>query len=117
MKEDSIVYQKSFKFSKRIIKLYKYLIEEKKEKIISSQLLRAGTSIGANISEAIYAQSKKDFINKMSIALKEASESRYWIKLLEGDFITTKEADSLLYDIIELIKLLTTIVKSSKNNY
>ncbi len=79
--------------------------------------MRAGTSIGANISEAVYAQSKKDFVNKMSIALKEANESRYWIKLLEGDFLTSEESKSLLDDIIEIIKMLTTIVKSSKNNY
>lgn len=114
MKNNSIVYEKSFKFAKRIIKLYKFLIYEKKERVISYQIMKSGTSIGANISEATYAQSKKDFINKMSIALKEANETKYWIELLEEEYISKKEAESLLNDVIEIVKMLISIVKSSK---
>ncbi|SNY41419.1 four helix bundle protein [Orenia metallireducens] len=76
---DSLVYKKAFNFSKRVVKLYDYLEREKKEYTLSKQVLRSGTSIGANIKEGKYAQSKKDFISKMSIALKEAGESEYWI--------------------------------------
>lgn len=114
MKSDSIVYEKSFKFAKRIIKLYKFLVYEKKERVISHQIMKSGTSIGANISEATYAQSKKDFVNKMSVALKEANETKYWIELLEGEYISKKEADSLLSDVMEILKMLVSIVKSSK---
>lgn len=114
--KESIVFEKSFKFAKRIIKLVKYLKSEKNDRILSSQILRSATSIGANISEADYAESKKDFIHKMSISLKEANETKYWIKLLENDYITNKEAKSLIEDIDEILKLLTSIINSSKNN-
>ena len=99
------------------INLYRYLCDDKKEFVLSKQLLRCGTSIGANINEAQDAQSKKDFISKLSISLKEARETKYWIELLkETDYLTIKEADSLLNDLIELIKLLVSIVKSTKEN-
>ncbi len=108
---------KSFKFAIRIVKLYKYLCNDKKEFILSKQLLRCGTSIGANINEVQDAQSKNDFISKLSISLKEAREAKYWIELLqESDYLTHKEADSLLSDLIEVIKLLVSIIKSAKEN-
>lgn len=108
---------KSFAFAVRTVKLYKYLCEEKKEFVLSKQLLRSGTSIGANISESQDAQSQNDFISKLSISLKEARESKYWIELLkETDFLTQKEAYSILEDLIEIIKLLVSIIKTTKEN-
>jgi len=109
MKGNNVLVDKSFKFAIRIVKLYKYLSEHKKEFILSKQVLRSGTSIGANINEAQEAQSKNDFISKLSISLQEARETNYWIKLL-------KETDNILNDLIELIKLLVTIIKSTKKN-
>ncbi|NMP37837.1 MAG: four helix bundle protein [Clostridiales bacterium] len=105
---------KSFDFAVRIVNLYKHLNSEKKEYVLSKQLLRSGTSIGANVSEAQRGQSKADFISKMSIALKEANESYYWIKLLyKTDYITELQFLSLETDITEIIKLLVSICKSS----
>ena len=115
--KENVLLNKSFQFAIRIVKLYKYLCDDKKEYVLSKQLLRSGTSIGANINESQDAQSKNDFISKLSISLKEARESKYWIELLkETDFLSTKEADSLLSDLIEVIKLLVSIIKSTKNN-
>jgi len=117
MSERNITLNKSFEFAIRIVKLYKYLCENKKEYIISKQLLRCGTSIGANINEATAAQTKKDFIAKMSISSKEARETKYWIDLLIAtDYLSEedKHTKSLLLDIEELIKLLTSIVKTSQ---
>ncbi|MFT5969595.1 MAG: four helix bundle protein [Flavobacteriales bacterium] len=108
---------KSFEFAITIVETYKFLVQEKKEYILSKQVLRSGTSIGAQVSEATYAQSKKDFIHKMSIAQKEASETVYWIKLLfQTDYFDAKQYDLLLYKSEELLKILTSILKSSKNN-
>ena len=115
LKENNIIVDKSKAFAVRIINLYKYLCENKKEYTLSKQLLRSGTSIGANVKEAVRAQSKADFVAKMSIALKEASETEYWIELLhETDFIDDKQFDSIYADNNELLKLLMSIVKSSK---
>ena len=117
--KDNIILNKSFEFAIRVIKLYKYLCDEKKEYILSRQLLRCGTSIGANINEAQAGQSKADFIAKMSIASKEARESKYWIDLLiKTDYlnINDQHTKSLLNDIEEIVKLLTSIVKSSQGN-
>ena len=117
MSERNITLNKSFEFAIRVVNLYKYLCDEKKEYIISKQLLRCGTSIGANINEATAAQSKKDFIAKMSISSKEARETKYWIDLLIAtDYLSKndKHTKSLLLDIEELIKLLTSIVKTSQ---
>lgn len=117
MKRDNILVDKSFSFAVRIVNLYKYLCSDKKEFVLSKQLLRRGTSIGANISEFQDAQSTNDFISKLSIALKEARESKYWIELLkETEYLTKKESDSLVNDLIELIKLLVTIIKTTKDN-
>lgn len=114
---ENILVDKSFKFAVRTLKLYKYLCDEKKEYVLSKQLLRSGTSIGANINESQEAQSKNDFIAKLSISLKEARESKYWIELLkETDYLTQKEADSIIEDLVEILKLLTTIIKTTKNN-
>ena len=114
---DNILVDKSFKFAVRIVKLYKYLCESKKEYTLSKQLLRSGTSIGANINEAQEAQSKNDFISKLSISLKEARESKYWIELLkETDYFSKSEATSIIEDLVEILKLLTSIIKSTKNN-
>ncbi|MDO4504289.1 MAG: four helix bundle protein [Clostridia bacterium] len=113
---DNIILNKSKIFAIRIINLYKYLCDAKNEYVISKQLLRSGTSIGANIREAVVAQSKKDFISKMNIALKEASESEYWIELLfETDYISKNEFDSIKSDCSEINKLLISIVKTSNN--
>ena len=114
-KRINIVKDKSFEFALKIIDLYKYLRYEKKEYVMSNQLLRSGTSIGANIEEAQAAQSKKDFISKMSIASKEARETHYWLRLLKyGGYIIKED---IIQDCEELIRLLTSIVKSSvKNN-
>lgn len=115
MEGENIIVDKSKAFAIRIIHLYKFLCEEKKEYILSKQLLKSGTSIGANVKEAIRGQSKADFISKMSISLKEASESEYWIDLLyETDYLTESQYLSLKDDVIELLKLLTSIIKSSK---
>jgi len=108
---------KSYKFALRTVKLYKHLSEDKKEFVLSKQILRSGTSIGANIAEGSQAQSKPDFIHKLSIALKEAFETDYWFCLLrDGEFITEKQAESLLSDCRELQKILTTSIKTTKNN-
>ena len=117
--KDNVVLEKSFDFAVRIVKLYKYLCTDKKEYVLSKQLLRSGTSIGANVNEAQAGQSKKDFIAKMSIASKEARESFYWIKLLiQTDYLNenSKNTKSLVNDIEEIVKLLTSIVKSSGEN-
>ena len=108
-----VIEAKSFAFAVRIVKLNKYLCETKREFVLSKQILRSGTSIGANIAEAQYAQSKADFGTKMQISLKEANETRFWIKLLEAtEFLTTEESDSLLDDCNELINMLIATCKS-----
>jgi len=113
--KDNVVVNKSRMFAIRIIRLYQYLLSEKKEFILSKQLLRSGTSIGANVKEAIQGQSKKDFISKMQISLKEASETEYWLDLLhETEYLDIVQFSSINTDCIELIKLLTSIIKQSK---
>ncbi|MFT3752430.1 MAG: four helix bundle protein [Paludibacter sp.] len=113
----NIVMEKSFDFALRIIKSYKFLCAEKKEFILSKQLLRSGTAIGALIKEAEHAQSKADFINKMNIALKEANETEYWLELLyRSEYFDEKPYLSVVEDCRELIRLLISIVKSSKGN-
>lgn len=113
--KNNLVAEKSIEFSIRLIKLYKILLEERKEYILSKQMLRSGTAVGALIREAEHAQSKADFLNKMNIALKEANENEYWLLLLnKGDFITDKEYESIRNDAVEMIKLLAKIVKTTK---
>ena len=115
--KDSIVGDKSLEFAKRIVKCYKHLKTVKRESVISTQLLRSGTSVGANIREGLYAQSRKDFINKMNIALKEAGETDYWLEILySANYLMEKEYTSLKHDNTGIIRLLTSIINSSKNN-
>lgn len=115
MKKDNPIAQKSYAFALRIIKLYKFLCSEKKEFILSKQVLRSGTAIGALVKEAEHAQSRADFINKMNIALKEANETEYWLMLLkDSGYIDEQSFVSIHTDIVELIKLLVSIVKTSK---
>ena len=115
--KENIVKDKSFKFAARIINLYKYLAKKNNEYVLSKQILRCGTSIGAMIREAEQAESKADFIHKLSISLKEANETEYWLLLLvETDYIEKKMFDSLFSDNKDLIKLITTIIKSTKKN-
>ena len=110
-----IVQNKSFDFSVRIVNLCKYLQSEHKDYILSKQLLRSGTSIGANISESQQAQSRPDFINKLNIALKEACETDYWLRLLhKTDFLTDEQFLSIFSDCQELERLLTSIIKTTK---
>ncbi|KAF0128312.1 MAG: hypothetical protein FD155_3320 [Bacteroidetes bacterium] len=116
MKTDNIVQEKSFAFAIRIVNFYKFLIAEKKEYILSKQLLRSGTSIGANIEEAIGGVSDKDFLNKLGIAYKEARESIYWLKLLHAtDYITKNEFESMYNDAEEICKILGKIQITAKN--
>jgi len=112
---ESIIKEKSFQFSLKIIGLYKELLSEN-EYILSKQLLRSGTSIGANIEEALAGQSKRDFIAKMSISSKEARETKYWLRLLKESEITSIEVECLLLDVEELIRMLTAIVKTSQQS-
>jgi len=115
--KESVLRDKSYQFALRIIKLYKYIVAEKKEYVLSKQILRAGTSIGANVEEANQAQSKADFVHKLSIAQKEAFETDYWLRLLrDSEYLTAAQADSLLNDCREVQKLLTTSIKTAKEN-
>lgn len=112
---DNIVFIKSKKFAVRIVKLHTYLKKSFQEYVMSQQLLRCGTSIGANISEAEYAISKKDFHSKMYIALKECSETKYWLEILyESGYLTSRQYQSLESDCLELLRLLTAITKKTK---
>ena len=114
--KDSVIAMLSMNFAIRTVRFYKFLTEEKRVFIISKQLLRSGTSIGANVSEAEFAQSRADFISKMSIALKEAGETRYWIELLyKSEIIEHKVYESLLCDIKQIIGTLVKIVSNSKD--
>ena len=114
---DSIIQQKSRDFAIRIIGCYKYLIEQKHEQVMSKQLLRCGTSIGANTRESKNAQSRMDFLNKLNIALKEADETEYWLDLLhETKYLDNKMYDSINNDCVELVKMLTAIIKKLKED-
>lgn len=114
--KDNIIVDKSKAFALRIIKLYKYLVDEKREYILSKQILKSGTSIGANVKEAIRGQSKPDFYAKMNIALKETSETEYWLELLfESKYIDKQSFDSIYSDCKEILKILTAITKTQNN--
>ena len=115
MKTDNLIIIKSKAFAVRIIRMYQYLCDEKHEYVLSKQVLRSGTSIGANVKEAIRGQSRADFTAKMNIALKESSETEYWLELLhETDYLSNEHFSSIYTDCQELIRLLTAIVKSSR---
>ena len=110
--KENIIMSKSFAFSVRIVNLHKYLSQQKNEYVISKQIYKSGTSIGANIAEAQRAQSTADFVSKMKIALKEANETQYWLQLLrETDYITEKEFSSIHGDLVEVLRILTAICK------
>jgi four helix bundle protein len=114
MKENVIV-EKSYKFAIRIVNLYKFLINDKKEFVISKQILKSGTSIGANINEAQSAESKMDFIHKLSISAKEARETDYWLRLLkESDYIDLIMFNSINNDCMEILKIINSIILTSK---
>jgi len=115
MQVENVIVKKSYDFAKRIVKLYLFLSKEKNEYILSKQILRSGTSIGANVEEAQGGQSKRDFIAKTQISLKEAKETRYWLRLLrDTDILETELANSLINDCEEILYILTAILKSSK---
>jgi four helix bundle protein len=115
--KENVVQQKSFAFAIRVVNAYKYLTEQKKEFVLSKQLLRSGTSIGANVEEATGGQSKKDFIAKISICYKEARETKYWLNLLTAtDYLDEKLSKSLLDDAEELCKILSSILLTTKQN-
>lgn len=116
-KAENVIETKSFKFAVRIIRLYKLLIGDRKEFVLSKQLLRSGTAIGALVKEAINAESKADFIHKLGIAQKECGESIYWIELLkETEYIKDNEFDTIYNDATELLKILRSIIITSKNS-
>ena len=117
MKKENVIVDKSKAFAIRIVKLYKYLVSQNREYVLSTQLLRSGTSIGANVKEAIRGQSEADFYSKLNIALKEASETEYWLELLhETNYITDLQFVSINNDCCELIKILISISKTNKGN-
>lgn len=115
--EDNVILVKSKSFALRVIRLYRYLCDERNEFVLSKQVLRSGTSIGANAKEASQAQSKKDFLAKIHIALKEASETEYWLELLhESNYIDDVAFESIYAENKALLRILTSIIKSSKAN-
>ena len=117
MKENNIILDKSFQFALRVIKLYKHLRNNKVERELCLQILKSGTSIGANVEEALGGSSKKDFIHKLEIAYREARETNYWLRLFkESSLLENKIADSFMNDCSEILKLLTTILKTSKSS-
>lgn len=117
MYKNNILLEKSINFATRIIKLQKFLTKEKHETIISKQIFRSGTSIGANAHEAVYGISKADFISKMHISLKETAETEYWIRLLIlSDYISESEGKSLLDDCLEIKRILISTLKTAKKS-
>ena len=115
--KENIVKTKSFLFAVRVVKLYKFLCESKNEFVLSKQLLRSGTSVGAMVREAEHAETKNDFKHKMRIAQKEINETIYWLELLkETDYLSQEQFESINADAIEIIKLITTIIKTTKSN-
>ena len=115
LKTDNLIQIKSYDFAIRIVKLYKYLIDKKKEFVLSKQILRSGTSIGANVEEALGGQSRADFISKLAVAYKEARETQYWIRILrDTNYITKKQAMSILEDINEILRIIAKIQITTK---
>jgi four helix bundle protein len=112
---ENILKTKSFRFAVRIVNLYKYLCENKKEFVLSKQILRSGTSVGANVCEAEHSESKSDFIHKMAIAQKEINETIYWLELMrETEYVSIQEFESIHVDAVEIIKLITSSIKTAK---
>ena len=118
MSQDSVILTKSLKFAARIVKLYQYLSKEKHETVISKQIIRSGTSIGANANEAVYGVSKAEFIAKLQISLKETAETEYWLKLLVmSEYLTEAEGKSLIDDCLEIKKILVSSLKTARENH
>ena len=116
MRADNLILNKTFQFGLRIIKLYIYLRDKRVDRVLTAQLLRSGTSIGANAEEAMGGSSKKDFVHKLRIAYRETRETKYWIRLLkESELLEQKLADSLIVDCDEILKILTAIINASKS--
>ena len=115
--KESLIYEKSLDFAERIVNLYKYMVEQKGERIMSKQLLRCGTSIGANVSEALAAESSADFIHKLSISQKETNETKYWLTLLNRtDYLSEGQYESMLSDCEGLRKMIISIILTAKQN-
>jgi four helix bundle protein len=115
--KENVVKNKSFAFAVRVVKLYQFLCDQKKEYILSKQLLRSGTSVGAMVREAEHAETKNDFKHKMGIAQKEINETIYWLELLKDtEYLTAEQFESINNDAVEIIKLITAILKSAKSN-
>src|SRR5690625_7033168 len=115
--KENIVKNKSFEFAIRVVKLYQFLCDHKKEFVLSKQLLRSGTSVGAMVRDAEHAETKKDFIHKMAIAQKEINETMYWLELLQQtQYLNDEQFESVNNDALEIIKLITSIIKTSKTN-
>ena len=113
MSTESVLKQKSLCFAQRIVRLHRYLVKEKREVVMSKQILRSGTSIGANIAEAIYGSSRRDFVAKLQIARKEAAETAYWLELLyTGSFLTENQYHSMQADCMELMAMLSSSIKT-----
>ena len=114
---ENVLKDKSYTFAIRIVKAYRHIVQEQKEFVLTKQLLRSGTSIGANVSEANQAQSKADFVSKLSIGLKETVETEYWLSLLrDTGFLTQSQANSLIEDCLELKRILVSAIKTSKSS-
>ncbi|MDD4044107.1 MAG: four helix bundle protein [Bacteroidales bacterium] len=114
---DNIIKNKSFEFAIRIVRLYQFLCNEKKEFVLSKQLLRSGTSVGAMVRESEHSESKADFIHKLAIAQKEINETIYWLELLQAtDYLSQEQFESINKDAVEIIKLITSIIKTTKSN-
>ena len=117
MSQDSVILSKSLQFAARIFKLYQYLTKEKHETVISKQIIRSGTSIGANANEAIYGVSKSDFIAKLQISLKETAETEYWLRLLVmSEYLSEPEGQSMIADCLEIKRILVSTLKTAKEN-
>jgi len=117
MIKNNVLVDKTLAFAIRIVKCYQYLNEQKKEAVMSKQLLRCGTSIGANVHESVYAQSRSDFISKLSISLKEASETSYWLTLLNRtEYVDSKVYESMKKDIDEICRIIISTIKTTKGN-
>ncbi|GAB2959373.1 hypothetical protein GCM10027048_28430 [Hymenobacter coalescens] len=117
MKPDNIILEKSYTFSVRIIRLYQHLVRERCPLRLADQIVGSGTAVGSNVEEAVGGQSRRDFVSKCSIAYKEARETHYWLRLLrDTNYLTLRQANSLLQDCEELLKILTAIIRSSKEN-
>jgi four helix bundle protein len=115
--KENVLKNKAYEFALEVIKVYRHLSEKQREFILSKQLLRSGTSIGANIEEADGAQSKRDFLHKISVSYKEAKESNYWLRLLkDSNLLESEHADLLLVQLDELLKIMTAIIKTTKTN-